>query len=186
MGNALKRILAGCLRGDEQAVRALVEQYQGMVFSLCLRLLGNRQDAEDVVQETFIRVVRSLASYDRSRRFEPWLLAIAANRCRTLLAAQSRRREVVIPWEHIAAKPSHGLEEEHLREELTQALETLRPEHRQAFVMFHQMEMSYAQIAEVLDCPINTVKTWIHRARRQLVAHLQARRVLESSAGATS
>lgn len=185
MGDSLGKLLSGCLRGEEGAVRALVERYQNMVFGLCIRLLHNRQDAEDVVQETFIRAVRSLSCYDRKRPFEPWLLAIAANRCRSLMAARARHRHVEVAWETIPAGESDPTGVRHLQEEVNRALDHLRPEYRQAFVMFHQMEMSYADIAQVLNCPINTVKTWIHRARRHLIAQLQARQVVTSH-GASS
>ena len=82
-----------CLRGDAAAVRALVEQFQAEVYGLCLRLLRHRQDAEDVTQEVFLRVFRSLRRWDRSRPLKPWIRAIAVNRCRTLLAQRRRRPE---------------------------------------------------------------------------------------------
>ncbi len=69
--------------GDPQAPRLLIEQYQGVVFGLCYRMMNHRQDAEDVVQETFIRALRVITGFDAARPIRPWLLEIAANRCRT-------------------------------------------------------------------------------------------------------
>src|SRR5207253_3793966 len=87
----LRPLVTLCLRGDERAMLALVERFQGQVFGLCLRMLGQRQDAEDAAQETFVRVLKNLHRWDPERDFEPWLLAIAGNRCRTALAARHRR-----------------------------------------------------------------------------------------------
>ncbi len=74
----------------------LVELYRDRVFRFCYRMLGQRQDAEDAAQETFVRMLRSLAAWDGRRDFEPWLLGIAGNRCRTLLAAQAEARHGVV------------------------------------------------------------------------------------------
>ncbi len=72
--------------GDPQAPRLLVERFQGVVFGLCYRMMNHQQDAEDVAQETFVRALRSMARFDARRPIRPWLLEIAANRCRTALA----------------------------------------------------------------------------------------------------
>lgn len=159
----------------------LVEHFQGTVFGLCYRMLGHRQDAEDVTQESFVRVFRNLSRWDNQRDFKPWLLAIAGNRCRTMLAARGRRprtRDVV----HELPDPSeNGHGAMLLGEEVALALEHLRAEHRRAFLLFHGQELSYAEISNVLDCPIGTVKTWIHRARRELARLLRERGVVEGA-----
>ncbi|GIW94333.1 MAG: DNA-directed RNA polymerase sigma-70 factor [Pirellulaceae bacterium] len=178
MSDWLASVIAGCLQGEAWAARALVERYYRMVFSVCLRMLGRREDAEDTVQETFVRALRSLASYDPSRRFEPWLLTIAMNRCRTLLASRRRESTVELCWESLPDARPEGPATDQLREEIERALDKMRPEYREAFLMFHQLEMSYADIAEALGRPINTIKTWIHRARRQIVTELQQRNVV--------
>jgi Sigma-70 region 2 len=78
--------------GDPQAPRLLIEQYQGVVFGLCYRMMNHQQDAEDVAQETFVRALRAMAGFDAARPIRPWLLEIAANRCRTALARRSPNR----------------------------------------------------------------------------------------------
>src|SRR3712207_226810 len=83
-----------CLRNDTHAVRALVERFQGAVFGLCVRLLRHRHDAEDVTQEVFLRVFRSLRRWDAGRPLRPWVLGIAVNRCRTWLARRTHRHEL--------------------------------------------------------------------------------------------
>ena len=80
-----------CLKGDETAIQGLVERYQSDVFGLCVRLLHHRQDAEDVCQEVFLRIFRSLQRWDPSRPLKPWIVGITINRCRTALAQRARR-----------------------------------------------------------------------------------------------
>src|SRR5687767_12551031 len=87
----LQALVGLCLGGDQAAMIALVERYRGQVFGLCYRMLGQRQDAEDAAQETFVRILKNLHRWDQARDFEPWLLAIAGNRCRTALAARRRK-----------------------------------------------------------------------------------------------
>ena len=83
-----------CLRNDPDSIRALVERFQADVFGLCVRLLDNRHDAEDVSQEVFLRVFRSLRRWDGQRPLRPWIMGIAVNRCRTHLSQRSRRPEL--------------------------------------------------------------------------------------------
>src|SRR5258706_13026693 len=87
----LRPLIRRCLTGDQGAMLALVERFQGQVFGLCYRMLGQRQDAEDAAQETFVRLLKNLHRWDPGRDFQPWLLAIAGNRCRTALAARRGR-----------------------------------------------------------------------------------------------
>ncbi len=163
-----------CLRGDAGAIRALVERFQGDVFTLCFRLLAHRHDAEDVTQETFVRVFRSLRRWDSSRPLRPWILAIAANRCRTWRARQARRPHPVPCLEEtLAASRSHDADE--LLSEIDCAVQLLRPALQEAFVLYHEHGQSYDAIAEMLGRPVGTVKTWLHRARLQVLERLQRR-----------
>jgi RNA polymerase sigma-70 factor (ECF subfamily) len=168
-----------CLAGDEAAVVELVDLYRDRVFRFCYRMLGQHQDAEDAAQETFVRVFRSLAAWDRDREFEPWLLAIAGNRCRTMLAARKRIPTTgLVAEEQLIDRRPDGALLRSLREEVQLALLGLRPEHREAFVMFHENGLSYDQIADAIRRPLGTVKTWIHKARQQLMAQLRQRDVV--------
>src|SRR5438132_14091434 len=83
LADEVRALVQRSLAGDQIAMLALVDRYQGQVFGLCHRMLGQRQDAEDMAQETFVRALRSLSQWDQEREFLPWLLAIAGNRCRT-------------------------------------------------------------------------------------------------------
>jgi RNA polymerase sigma-70 factor (ECF subfamily) len=161
----------------------LVDRFRGQVFGLCYRMLGHRQDAEDVTQESFVRALRSLANWDSRRDFLPWLLAIAGNRCRTALASRRRLPKPSFEVEELPDASSLRVER-HLGEEVSLALARLRDEYRQAFVLFHEQQLTYTEIAEALDCPVGTVKTWVHRARRELADHLRRRGVVEESSDA--
>jgi RNA polymerase sigma-70 factor, ECF subfamily len=163
-------------------MRMLVERYQHVVFRLCYRMLGQRQDAEDVAQETFLRAFRSLGQFDPQRAFEPWLLTIAANRCRTVLAARGKRRYARELPEMLADPSGDVLAARQMEEELTFALGRMREEYRLALVLFHEQERSYAEMSEILDRPVGTIKTWVHRARQELLAHLRSRGIWQESA----
>src|SRR5207244_1322142 len=159
----------------------LVERFRGQVFGLCYRMLGQRQDAEDAAQETFVRVLKNLHRWDPGRDFLPWLLAIAGNRCRTALAAR-RRRPVAEPTVELVADDAPDQRPaDHLAEEVHLALAELRPEYAQAFLLFHDQELSYAEIAEAMQVPLGTIKTWVHRARRELIDCLRRRGAIPES-----
>ena len=153
----------------------LFAQYHPLVYGLCFRMLGQRQDAEDVTQETFFRVIRNLHRWDNERKFEPWLLTIAGNRCRTKLSQRARKQAHVsldfpVPDQRQDSNAGQILEEVEL------ALENLRSEYQEVFRMFHFQQKSYEEIAAKLNVPQGTVKTWCHRARREMIQLLARRR----------
>lgn len=163
-----------CLRDDPEAIRALVERFQSEVFGLCVKLLNHRQDAEDVVQEVFLRIFRSLRRWDPTRPLKPWVMSIAVNRCRTWLSQRSRRPELADYLQDTAAsRPADDSSE--LVLELHAAMNELRPEYRMVFVLFHEQGQPYEEIAEALDRPVGTIKTWLHRARLEVLDRLRRR-----------
>jgi len=163
-----------CLRGEAPAIRLLVERYQAEVYGLCFRILSHRHDAEDVTQEVFLRVFRSLARWDESRPLKPWVMGIAVNRCRTHLAQRTRRPELVDYLQDTLAGPADDDSAE-LLHEIQAALAELRPEYRAVFVLFHEQGQPYEDIAQALGRPVGTVKTWLHRARLELLEFLRRR-----------
>jgi len=171
----LHTLVRHCLAGDQAAMLALVERFRGPVFGLCYRMLGQRQDAEDAAQETFVRVLKNLHRWDAERDFMPWLLAIAGNRCRTALASRKRRPVAESMVELIPDDTPDRCGADQLAEEVHLALADLRPEYSQAFLLFHNQELSYAEIAQAMEVPLGTIKTWVHRARRALIDHLRRR-----------
>lgn len=161
-----------CRNGDPSAMRELVERFQNDVFGLCYRLLRHAQDSEDVAQEVFARVFRSLGRWDAKRPLKPWVLGIAVNRCRTALGKRSRRPETVdYLVETAAAEPADDSRE--LTAGIRVALESLRQDYREVFVLFHEQGQSYDEISEAVDRPVGTVKTWLHRARADILEYLR-------------
>ena len=177
----LRKLVTRCLAGHQSALIDFVRQFQGQVFGFCYRMLGQREDAEDATQETFMRVLRNLHRWDPEREMEPWLLTIAGNRCRTRLAKRMRapvHQSLEVP----VADRSHEYQiAEQLSEEVQLALLGIRSEYREAFLLFHQQELSYGEIAEAMKVPLGTVKTWVYRARRELIQRLTQRGVVQGS-----
>ncbi len=163
-----------CLRGDAEAVRALVERFQAEVYGLCVRLLNHRHDAEDVTQEVFLRVFRSLRRWDAARPLKPWIMGITVNRCRTWLAQRARRPESVDYLQDTAPGRAEDDTAELVRE-IRAAVAGLRPEYRAVFVLFHEQGQPYEDIAAALERPVGTVKTWLHRARLEVLERLRQR-----------
>jgi RNA polymerase sigma-70 factor, ECF subfamily len=166
-----------CLSGDQAAIREFVDHFQGLVFAICLRRLRNREDAEDVTQQTMIRAIRHLRHWDAKRPLKPWLLMIAVNRCRTRLSQRNRPSRSLDPMvDSPAGQIRLGTLD--LAEELQLALSKVREEYRSCFLLFHQQELSITCIAEIMKCPEGTIKTWLHRARRELAELLIDRDVV--------
>ncbi len=170
-----QRLAEACMAQKAPAIRELVERFQAEIYGICVRLLADRHEAEDVAQEVFIRVFRSLASWDRSRPLRPWIVGIAVNRCRTFLAKRARRPKVCENLHQQEAKKNHQSALDELQREISLALEQLRPEYREVFVLFHEQGLAYELIAEAMDRPVGTIKTWLHRARLEALERLRER-----------
>jgi RNA polymerase sigma-70 factor (ECF subfamily) len=163
-----------CLRGDALAIQTLVERFQADVYGLCVRLLSHRHDAEDVSQEVFLRVFRSLKGWDADRPLKPWIMGIAVNRCRTWLTQRTRRPELVDYLQDTVAGPEPDDSTELLKE-IREALAEVRLEYRTVFVLFHEQGQPYEDIARVMERPVGTIKTWLHRARLEILDRLRSR-----------
>ncbi len=173
------------LQGDSSAMRELVSRFQREVFGLCVRYVGSPHDAEDISQEVFVRVFRSLKSWDSNRPLRPWISRIAVNRCRTWLANRPKRPE---PVDFLHETPARLIEDDsrELVDEIQKALDLLRPDYRGVFTMFHEQGCSYDEIAEVFDRPVGTIKTWLHRARTEILSYLQNRGMVPKDESAES
>lgn len=163
-----------CLAGDPSATRELVVQFQGDVLAVCRRLLAHEHDSEDVAQEVFIRVFRSLNRWDASRPLRPWILGIAVNRCRTWMGKRAKAPELAdYLHETPDTKPTDDSAE--MAREIRAAVDALRDHYREVFVLFHEQNQPYEAIAEVVGRPVGTVKTWLHRARLEVLERLRTR-----------
>ena len=166
---------------DQSAFAKLVGRHHALVFRVCLRILQHRQDAEDATQETFSRVAKYLHRWDSRRPLEPWLVAIAGNRCRSFLASRRVHQALSPALEPISNQPGAERAADVLREELYLALARIPASQSRAFVLFHEQALSYAEIAAELKCPVGTVKTWVHRAREKVIQQLHQREVVGGS-----
>jgi RNA polymerase sigma factor (sigma-70 family) len=164
-------------RGDPGAPRWLIERYQGVVYGLCFRMLGHRHDAEDTMQETFVRALRGISGFESDRPLRPWLLGIAANRCRTALARRARGPAVVEPAAERVDQRAGLADPDDLAGELERAIARLRPDYRLVFTLFHEQNLAYEEISRSMGRPVGTIKTWLHRARAELAEHLSRRGV---------
>ena len=169
--------------GDMGAFRCLVEAFHRRVYRLAYGLLQHHQDAEDATQETFLRAYRSLGRFDTSRPLANWLLTIAANCCKSMLQRRSRRPLPVEGLEQVETACPSTPDSRELARELRRALATLRTDYRLVFLMYHDHSLSYADIARAIRRPEGTVKTWLHRARADLMAELQRRGMIPTSGG---
>ncbi|TWU50862.1 ECF RNA polymerase sigma factor SigW [Rubripirellula tenax] len=165
--------------GRDRAFAKLMRRHHDLVFGLCLRMLGHRQDAEDVTQETFSRLARYLDRWDRQRPLEPWLVTIAGNRCRTLLSRKRHHTSLTATEEPVTTVAIDRHDADLLAEEVQLAVNQLTRDQRQAFQMFHEQSMEYTEIAQRMDRPVGTIKTWVHRARLQLIESLRQRDVVD-------
>jgi RNA polymerase sigma-70 factor (ECF subfamily) len=163
-----------CLTGCPVASRELVERFQSDVLAVCRRLLTSEHDAEDVAQEAFVRVFRGLSGWDQTRPLRPWVLSIAVNRCRTWLGKRAKAPALA---DYLDDAPDRRPADDsaELAREIRAAVDALRPEYREVFVLFHEQGQPYEVIAGAVGRPVGTVKTWLHRARLEILDRLRSR-----------
>jgi RNA polymerase sigma-70 factor, ECF subfamily len=178
--------------GSEAAYRELLGRYQRPVFSLVYRMVRDRELAEDLAQETFVKVFNNISRYDPRYKFSSWIFKIASNLTIDHLrrkgletvsldgSRQAQTQEEVdssrIQVESEDASPEEDLEAKELGAEIEVAIGRLRPEYRTAILLRHVEGRPYEEIAEIMEIPLGTVKTYIHRARTELrgtLAHLR-------------
>ena len=167
-------------RGDADAFEQLLLEHQKNVYNLCYRMAGNPDDAMDLSQETFLRAWRCLDQYQFASAFSTWLYRLCSNICIEFLRRRRRQQTVPLTFEDAdgeeqtyAVPDAQPLPEEQVelkltRETLAAAMAQLLPEHRAVLQLRVVNEMSYEQIADVLDIQIGTVKSRLSRARNQL------------------
>ncbi|MGQ9625428.1 MAG: RNA polymerase sigma factor [Anaerolineae bacterium] len=167
--------------GDKEAFARLVEAYQVAVYNLTYRMLGNAAEAEDAAQETFLRAYRRLSTFKPEKKFSTWLLSIASHYC----IDQLRRRrftwlslEEMPPWQELSGARPHP-EEEALRqetcEEVHALLEKLPGPYRAVAILRYWYELSYEEIAEIMDTTESAIKSRLYRARRMLASSARDR-----------
>ena len=187
-----KELVRLCLKGQERAAYELVSRYQRPVFSFIHRMVRDRELAEDLAQETFVRAFDNLRKYDPAYKFSSWLFKVGHNltvdhiRKRELntvsihgapdAVTADRQEATAVTLESDFERPDERLEARELGEEIEDAIGQLRPEYRTAILLRHVEGHSYDEIAGIMEIPLGTVKTYIHRARgelQQTLGHLR-------------
>lgn len=176
--------------GDSEAFTRLVEAYQIPVYNLAYRMLGDAKEAEDAAQETFLRAYTRLDTYQTDRKFSSWLLAIASHYCIDLL----RRRRFTwlsldeLPFLEQAAGARNQPEETTVRreerDEVRQMLDHLPAQYRAAVILRYWYELSYQEIAEVMETTESAVKSRLYRAREMLAQRAMASQAAETEPNA--
>ena len=172
------QIVRRVLRGDVDAYGVLVARYRDRYARYALHMLGNRQDAEETLQDAFTRAYRSLARCDDPERFGAWLFRILVNRCRTAGARRNRRARTFVFDEaalHDAAE-DHPAERAAWREEITHALARLRPEQREAFLLKYVEDLGYDEMSKLTGVGVSALKMRVMRAcdrLRELLADVR-------------
>ncbi len=170
-----ERIIRLVLKGRTDAFRDLMRRHQSAVFRLAYRILGRREDAEDAVQETFLRVYQSLNGYKEKGKFWPWVRRVAVNVCLKKLPSElpSEGVEELQDLERGLARPVEAevLQQIEL-ERVRKAIVGLPALYRTTFVLRYEEDLSYKEIADILEVPLTTVETRLHRAKRMLAERL--------------
>jgi len=157
-------------QGDKQAFAELVDRYQKKVYSIALRLLGDREESRDASQEVFLRLYKALSDYRKDKDFLPWLYTITANIARDRWRRRKREKGAV-PLNEVTAiadhrfSPESVLEAKDIRQMVEKAVASLPWEYRTPIILRHIEDLSYKEIAEIMKLPLNTVKTRIRRGR---------------------
>src|SRR5690242_13421290 len=172
-------LVAAFLDGEERGFQELVSRYQTRLLNFIYRTIGDRERAEDLVQEVFIRVYRHLHRFDRSKKFSTWAYTIASNLAKNELRNRSRNPLVLfqtmtgnwededrpLQFEDTTARPDELCRKRHLRELVAETVAKLPAHHREVFVLRELEGKSYEEIAEITDCNLGTVKSRLNRAR---------------------
>ncbi len=172
------RLIAECLQGRTAAFGELVRRYQDRLYNTVFRLVDNAEDAQDVIQESFLNAYQSLGRFKGDSQFFTWLYRIAVN---TAISFKRKRRVVLAAKAtHISAggtepldssefsRPEHALEKAEQERRIQEALQRLSAEHRAVLILKDMEGQKYETMAEILQVPIGTVRSRLHRARLEM------------------
>lgn len=177
-----EELLREVAEGDHSSLRVLYDRYTSRLMTYASYVLGDRAAAEDVVQETFLRVFRHAGRFDQDKRCSTWIYSIAANLCRDELRRMKRRRNFTLPLlrdvseGHAAGRmtsPLRGAAGREFTERLREELGALPPEQREVIALRYLDSMKYAEIAEIAGCPLGTVQSRLHAGLKILRERLK-------------
>ena len=174
-------LIKRCLNGDERAWDQIVKQYWRKVFNVAYKFVGRHDEAEDLAQDIFLKIFKSLSTFDRRANFQTWLISVSRNLCIDHYRSVRKERETidrdvdasVLTPAHPGPSPMASLEQRDRVVLLRQALSALPPTLRTAVVMRDIQEHTYQEIADTLDLPEGTVKSRINRGRTELARQIR-------------
>ncbi len=175
------------LAGEERAFQELVERYQTRLLNFIYRTIGDRERAEDLVQEVFIRVYRHIHRFDKTKKFSTWIYTIASNLAKNELRNRSRNPLILfqtitgtrgederpLQFEDSTSRPDDLFQKRHLRGLVEETVARLPEHHREVFILREIEGKSYEEIAEITDCNLGTVKSRLNRARNAFAAIIE-------------
>jgi len=180
MSTPERELIRRAQSGDHSAFAQIMARYQKPLYRLVYRLVGNHDDTDDIVQDTFVRAYQHLRSFDHERPFQPWLFGIAVKRCATHKRRMARMYVEPLEAEHLALMEENNrswedaLTAKELRRKVHEAINALPPQQRAALVLFELEGWKIKEIADALGCAEGAVKTHLHRARARLRKELSA------------
>lgn len=161
-------IIEQALNGDEDAYQKILNLYKGRIFSYVYRMVRNYHDAEDITYDTFIKCFKALARFDTSKKFSTWLFTIAHNTTLDFFRRHKQDYEYCDEQHGIVDDLEEKIEKKKKMEKIEKALAKLPPLDRELIILFHKEEYSYKEICDILEIPVTTIKTRLHRARKKL------------------
>jgi RNA polymerase sigma-70 factor (ECF subfamily) len=163
---------------DVPEFESLIERFQGKVFRLAYSMVGDRAAAEDLSQEVFVRIWKALPGYRGESSLATWVFAIARNACLSRRRREAARRAASLDVAAVRAEAEslHAREDRHPRElDMRDLLARISEKHRRVLTLYYLEDRSYEQVAELLGLPVGTVKTHLHRGKKELGALLARR-----------
>lgn len=177
-------VVQASLDGDARAFTELVSRYDQRLLNFVYRTIGDRERAQDLVQETFVRVYRHLERFDQTKKFSTWIYTIASNLAKNELRNRSRNPLILfqtikkswdadhrpLEWEDTQYKPDDLFRKRHLKEKVEAAVKQLPEHHRLVFVLREMEGKTYEEIADITGCNLGTVKSRLNRARNNFAS----------------
>lgn len=180
--NEIVKLIAG---RNKKIYHELVERYQTKLFSYLYRLIGNKEEAEDLLQNVFVKVYNNIKSYDTKKKFSSWIYRIAHNEAVNFLKKRSRRKLISIEdvqgskdkleIADTRKNPIDSWISKELRKEMQEALEKLPEKYKQVLMLRYYYDKSYEEMSQELKKPVNTIGTLLNRAKKKLMEVIEKR-----------
>lgn len=173
-----EQLISQIIKGDSFAFEALFKEYQLKILNLCYAMLHNRQEAEDMTQEVFLEVYRSIDKFQNKCKLSTWIYRIAINKSLNQVKRNKIRRFFSMDNDSVLKVDSFeqsdwGLKEKQYNNYLHQAIEKLPKKQKQAFILFSYDELPQKEIAEIMNCSLSSVEVLVFRARKTIKSYME-------------